>query len=89
MAIPLYAAALMAVCVMLTTTQAAPIMFSLQRILDNPVALQQAVEGFYRCDSIRAVLGALEGCAEIWVLSALLSLQVGNKAPAHENLDSF
>ena len=84
-AIPLYGAALMAVCVMLTTTQAAPIMLSLHRIGNNPAALQQAFEGFYRWDSIRAVFGALEGCAEILALVAVLSASVGNDVPAHEN----
>jgi hypothetical protein len=73
-AIPVYAAALMAICVMLTTTQAAPVMLSLGRIGDDPAALQQAFEGFYRWDSIRAVFGALEGCAEILALVALLSV---------------
>jgi hypothetical protein len=63
-AIPVYAAALMAICVMLTTTQAAPVMLSLGRIGDDPAALQQAFEGF----------GALEGCAEILALVALLSV---------------
>ena len=47
-AIPLYGAALMAICVMLTTTQAAPIMLSLHRIGNDPATLQQAFEGFYR-----------------------------------------
>jgi hypothetical protein len=74
-AIPLYGAALMAICVMLTTTQAAPIMLSLRRIGNDPVAVQQAFNGFYKWDSIRAVFGALEGCAEIWALVALLSMR--------------
>ena len=87
-AIPLYGAALMAICVMLTTTQAAPIMLSLYRIGDDPAALRQAFEGFYRWDSIRAVFGALEGCAEIWALVALLSVPVSSEVPAHENLRS-
>jgi len=87
-AIPLYGAALMAICVMLTTTQAAPIMLSLHRIGDNPVALRQAFEGFYRWDSIRAVFGTLEGCAEIWALVAVLSVPVRNQVPAQENLHS-
>ena len=87
-AIPVYGAALMAICVMLTTTQAAPIMLSLHRIGDDPVALRQAFEGFYRWDSIRAVFGALEGCAEIWALVALLSIPALNQVPAHENLRS-
>ena len=85
-AIPLYGAALMAVCVMLTTTQAAPIMLSLHRAGSDPAALQQAFEGFYRWDSIRAVFGALEGCAEILALVALLSVPVGNRVEAHESL---
>ncbi|HXN20263.1 MAG TPA: hypothetical protein VN875_18140 [Candidatus Binatus sp.] len=87
-AIPLYGAALMAICVMLTTTQAAPIMLSLHRIGNDPATLQQAFESFYRWDSIRAVFGALEGCAEIWALVALLSVTAGTHVPAHENLRS-
>lgn len=87
-AIPLYGAALMAVCVMLTTTQAAPIMLSLHRIGSDPAALQQAFEGFYRWDSIRAVFGALAGCAEIWALVALLSVMAGNQVPGHRNTPS-
>jgi hypothetical protein len=87
-AIPLYGAALMATCVMLTTTQAAPIMLSLRRIGNDPATLQQVFEGFYRWDSIRAIFGALEGCAVIWALVALLSVPAGTQVPAHENLRS-
>jgi hypothetical protein len=83
-AIPVYGAALMAICVMLTTTQAAPIMLSLHRIGDDPRALQQAFEGFYRWDSIRAVIGTLEGCAEIWALVALSSLAFEKKTASPE-----
>jgi hypothetical protein len=83
-AIPLYSAALMAVCVILTTTQAAPIMLSLHRIGDDPRALQQAFEGFYRWDSIRAVIGTLEGCMEIWALVALSSFVFEKKNPSQE-----
>lgn len=81
---PLYGAALMVICVMLTTTQAAPIMLSLHRIGDDPAALQQAYEGFYRWDSIRAVFGALAGCAEILALVSLGSLAFGKKTPSQE-----
>jgi hypothetical protein len=88
-AIPLYGAALMAICVMLTTTQAAPIMLSLHRIGNDPAALQQTFEGFYRWDSIRAVFGALEGCAEILALVAILSVSTGIQVPAHANLRSL
>jgi hypothetical protein len=83
-AIPLYGAALMAICVMLTTTQAAPIMLSLHRIGNDPATLQQAFEGFYRWDSIRAVIGMLEGFAEIWALVALSSLAFEKRTPSQE-----
>jgi hypothetical protein len=83
-AIPLYGAALLAICVMLTTTQAAPIMLSLHRIGDDPRALQQAFEGFYRWDSIRAVIGMLEGFAEIWALVALSALAFEKETPSQE-----
>jgi hypothetical protein len=83
-AIPVYGSALMAIGVMLSTTQAAPIMLSLHRIGDNPRALQQAFEGFYRWDSIRAVIGTLEGCLEIWALVALGALAFEKKTPSQE-----
>jgi hypothetical protein len=84
LAIPVYGAALMAVCVILTTTQAAPFMLSLHRIGDDPRALQQAFEGFYRWDSIRAVIGMMEGFLELWALVALSSLVFDKKTPAQE-----
>jgi hypothetical protein len=84
-ALPLYGAALIAVCGLLITTQAAPIMLSLHRIGDDPAALKQAFEGFYRWDSIRAVFGGLGYCAEVWALVALLSLPVGEQVPGHKN----
>jgi hypothetical protein len=83
-AVPVYGAALMAIGVILTTTQAAPIMLSLHRIGDDPRALHQAFEGFYRWDSIRAVIGMLEGFLEIWALVALGSLAFEKKTPSQE-----
>jgi hypothetical protein len=83
-AIPVYGAALLAICVILSTTQAAPIMLSLHRIGDDPRALQQAFDGFYRWDSIRAVIGMLEGFAEIWALVALSSLAFEKRIPSQE-----
>jgi hypothetical protein len=83
-AIPVYGAALMVICVILTTTEAAPIMQSLRRIGDDPRALEQAFEGFYRWDSIRAVIGMLEGFFEIWALVALSSLVFEKKTPSQE-----
>jgi len=83
-AIPLYGAALLTICIILTTTQAAPIMLSLRRIGNDPRALQQAFDGFYRWDSIRAVIGTVEGCLEIWALVALSSLVFEKKTPWQE-----
>ena len=83
-AIPVYGSALMAICVMLTTTQAAPVMLSLHRIGNDPRALQRAFEGFYRWDSIRAVVGTIEGCLEIWALVALGSLAFEKKTSSQE-----
>jgi hypothetical protein len=83
-AVPVYTAALLAICVMLTTTQAAPIMLSLHRIGNDPRELQQAFDGFYRWDSIRAVIGMLEGFAEIWALVALSPLAFQKKTGLDE-----
>jgi hypothetical protein len=83
-AIPVYGSALLAICVMLTTTQAAPIMLSLHRIGNDPRALQQAFDGFYRWDSIRTVIGTLEGCMEIWALVALGALVFEKKTASQE-----
>ena len=79
MAIPIYGAALMTVCVLLITTQAAPIMLCLRRIGNDPVGLQRAFEGFNRWDSIRAVFAALGCCAKVWTLVALLAVSSGNE----------
>jgi len=83
-AVPVYGAALLTICIILTTTQAAPFMLSLHRIGDDPAALQHAFEGFYKWDSIRAVIGTLEGCLEIWALVALSSLAFEKKTPSQE-----
>jgi hypothetical protein len=72
-AVPVYGAALMNIGVILLTTQAAPIMLNVPRLGTDPAALQQAFEGFYRWDSIRAVVGALAACAQIWAVVALLA----------------
>jgi hypothetical protein len=83
-AIPVYGAALMVIGVILTTTQAAPFMLSLRRIGDDPRALQQAFEGFYRWDAIRAVIGVVEGFFEIWALVVLSSMVFEKKTPSQE-----
>jgi hypothetical protein len=72
-AIPLYGAACANLGVMLLTVFAAPIMLSLPRLGDDPVALAQAFAGFARWDAVRAVVAAAGGCADVWALVALLT----------------
>jgi len=71
-AIPIYTALLMKIGVLLVTTQAAPIMLSVPRIANDPVALQRAFDGFARWGDLRAVFVALGYCADVWALIALL-----------------
>jgi hypothetical protein len=77
-AIPVYAAALMYVAVLLCTTQAAPIMLSLPRLGGDPVALRKAFDGFNRWGNVRAVFVALGYCADLWALVALLRVSSGH-----------
>jgi hypothetical protein len=64
-AIPIYGTVVMFLCVLLVTTQAAPIMLSLRRIGDDPVVLRKAFEGFYEWDAIRAIFVALGCCLKV------------------------
>jgi hypothetical protein len=59
-------------------------MLSLHRIGNDPAAQQQAFEGFYRWDSIRAVFGVLESCGEILTVVALSSSAFGEKTPSQQ-----
>lgn len=72
-AVPIYAAALMKIGVLLVTTQAAPIMLSVKRIGDDPATLQRAFDGFARWGDLRAVFVFLGYCAEVWALVAILN----------------
>jgi len=69
-AVPLYAAALLALGGMLVTTQAAPIMLGTSHLSD-PVRLQQALNGFYFWGGVRAVFQFLAFCANLWSLVAV------------------
>jgi len=73
-AIPIYGAVLMKICVLLVTTQAAPIMLSVARIGDDPAVLQRAFDGFARWGNVRAVFVFLGYCADVWALVAILRL---------------
>jgi hypothetical protein len=71
-AIPIYGAVLMTISVLLVTTQAAPIMLSVPRIGDDPVALQKAFDGFDRWGNLRAVFVALGYFAKLWAFGAII-----------------
>jgi hypothetical protein len=89
-AVPVYGAALMDIGVMLLTTQAAPAMLRLLHGGMNPVLLQKAFDGFYRWDSIRAVVGTLGDCAAIWSLVAVTMafVQYGDRAASESKISN-
>jgi hypothetical protein len=81
-AIPVYGAALMDIGVLLLTTQAAPVMLSLKHGGSDPAFLLKTFEGFYRWDSIRAIVGTIGDFAAVWSLAAvtLLTAKCGDRA---------
>ena len=76
-AIPIYAAVVMKI--LLATTQAAPIMLSVAHIGNDPAALQRAFDGFARWDNLRAVIGALGYCADVWALVAIVRVSATSR----------
>ncbi len=68
-AVPIYAAALLALGGMLATTQAAPTLLN-TRYTSDPAALQQALNGFEFWGGVRAVFQSLAFCANLWSLVA-------------------
>ncbi|MGA8407051.1 MAG: hypothetical protein WB680_07725 [Candidatus Acidiferrales bacterium] len=85
-AIPVYGAALMAIAVLLATTQAAPLMLSLPRLGRDPVALQKAFDGFDHWGNIRAVFAGIGYVCQIWALAALARLAARRPAGPGEPL---
>jgi hypothetical protein len=71
-AIPIYAAAVLVVGGLLATTQAAPIMLSVRRLGDDPVALQRAFDGFEFWGQVWGVFQVAAFGANLWSLVALL-----------------
>ena len=71
-AVPIYAAALLALGGMLATTQAAPTLLATRNISD-PAALQKALNGFEFWGGVRAVFQFLAFCANLWSLVAVSS----------------
>jgi hypothetical protein len=78
-AIPIYAAVVMKIGILLATTQAAPIMLSVAHIGNDPAALQRAFDGFARWDNLRAVIGALGYCADVWALVAIVRVSATSR----------
>ncbi len=72
-AIPIYAGALFAVSGLLVTFLAAPNMLSVPRLLDDPVGLQRALDGFVFWGDIRGALQFLAFVANLWALAATLA----------------
>ena len=66
-AVPIYAAALLALGGMLATTKAAPTLLGTRQISD-PAALQQALNGFAFWGGVRAIFQFLAFCANLWSL---------------------
>jgi hypothetical protein len=69
-ALPIYAAALLALLGMLATTQAAPTLLR-TRHMNDPVALQQALNRFAFWGGVRAVFQSLAFGANLWSLVAV------------------
>jgi hypothetical protein len=74
-ALPIYGAVACTAAGLLATTQAAPIMLSV-RNLHDPIALQQALEGFTLWGGIRGAFQVLAYLGNVWALVA-----VGCSAP--------
>jgi len=70
-AIAIYAAAGLVVGGMLATTQAAPIMMSVRHLGDDPVALQQAFDGFEFWGRVRGIFQIAAFVANLWSLVAV------------------
>jgi hypothetical protein len=66
--VPVYGAALLAIGGLVVTTRAAPRMLSLPRVGGDPVATQQALDGFQFWGNIRAVFQVLAFITNLWSL---------------------
>ena len=72
-AIPLYAAAGLAVLHSLATTQAAPTNFSQRRVAEDEAALARVFDRFERWQTLRVVLQVLNFGAMLWALVTYVS----------------
>jgi hypothetical protein len=71
-AMPILAGALFAISGLLMTFFAAPHMLSVPRVVDDPVGLKRALDGFVFWGDIRSVLQFLAFAANLWSLKAIL-----------------
>ena len=76
-AVPLFGAALMAGCGLLTTIKAAPNMLRVPRLGDDAAALQRAMDGFQFWGNVRGLFQVLAFVGNVWSLVALLGPAAG------------
>jgi hypothetical protein len=79
-ALPIYAGALFAISGLLMTFFAAPHMLNVPRVVNDPVGLQRALDGFVFWGDIRGALQFLAFAANLWSLKAILEPQTGREA---------
>ncbi|HXU73507.1 MAG TPA: hypothetical protein VN947_29515 [Polyangia bacterium] len=72
-ALPMYAAAVLVVCGLVTTVFAAPNMLSLRAVGNDAAAIQRAFDGFELWGGIRSVVQTLAFVANIWSLVKVAS----------------
>jgi hypothetical protein len=71
-ALPIYGGALFAVSGLLMTFFAAPNMLSVPRLIDDPVGLKRALDGFVFWGDIRGTFQVLAFIANLWSLARVL-----------------
>jgi hypothetical protein len=81
-ALPIYGAAFFAICSLLVTTQAAPLMMTTVHSSD-PAVLQNALNGFSFWEAIRAGVQALSFCGNLWSLMVISRLHIASKEIAN------
>ncbi len=81
-ALPIHAGALFAISGLLMTFFAAPHMLSVPRVVNDPVGLQRALDGFVFWGDIRGALQILAFFANLWSLVTILSARPPSGMPA-------
>jgi hypothetical protein len=81
-AMPIHAGALFAISGLLMTFFAAPHMLSVPRVVNDPVGLECALDGFVFWGDIRGTLLILAFIANLWSLVTILSARPPSRTPA-------